>query len=351
LKISLIIAITLLTLVFMFDKIIYQNHFSINKEQVKSYGNINKTFYKIYQNYFLSNESQAKYYGNIDKRTVKLGFRFTGKIEDIKKDEGENVSKDEVLVTLENQNLKEQLKELEARLESSNLQLRKLKSGFRAEEISQAKANLKEANISLAKTTDTYKRLKKLFKTKAVSEQSFILAELNYKQSLASLEKAKANYELMKSGYRNEDIQIQEANIKVLEAQIEKLKVDLKDTQIISPINGTILTKYKEIGSITNPNETVLEIAKNDELWVRAYIDGKNLGDIKTGLDMLVYSSSRKEPYNGYISFISNVAEFTPKNIETQELRADLVYSFRVIIKDFDDRLKQGMPVTLEVAK
>jgi len=307
--------------------------------------------YKIYQNYFLSNESQVKYYGNIDKRTVKLGFRFTGKIEDIKKDEGENVSKDEVLVTLENQNLKEHLKELEARLESSNIELQKLKSGFRAEEISQAKANFEEANISLAKTTDTYKRLKKLFKTKAVSEQSFILAELNYKQSLASLEKAKANYELMKNGYRSEDIQIQEANIKVLEAQINKLKVDLKDTLIISPVDGTILTRYKEIGSITNPNEAVLEIAKDDELWVRAYIDGKNLAEIKTGLNMLVYSDSRKEPYNGYISFISSVAEFTPKNIETQELRADLVYSFRVIVKDFDDRLKQGMPITLEVAK
>jgi len=286
--------------------------------------------YKIYQISFLTNKNQSKYYGNIDKRTVKLGFRFIGKIEDIKKDEGENVSKDEVLVTLENQNLKEQLKELQARLESSNIELQKLKSGFRTEEISQSKANFEEAKISLAKTTDTYTRQKELFKTKAVSEQSFILAELNYKQSLANLEKAKANYELMKNGYRSEDIQIQEANIKILEAQMNKLK---------------------EIGSITNPNEAVLEIAKNDELWVRAYIDQKRLADIKTGLNMLVYSDSRKEPYNGYISFISSIAEFTPKNIETQELRADLVYSFRVIVKDFDDRLKQGMPVTLEVAK
>jgi len=325
LKKNLIIAITFLVLVFI--------------------------SYKIYKIYFFTDENQAKYYGNIDKRTVKLGFRFIGKIEDIKKDEGENVSKDEVLVTLENQNLKEQLKEFEARLKASNIELQKLKSGFRAEEISQAKANFEEANISLAKTTDTYTRQKELFKTKAVSEQSFILAKLNYEQSLASLEKAKANYELMKNGYRSEDIQIQKANIKVLEAQIEKLKVDLKDTLIISPVNGTILTRYKEIGSITNPNEAVLEIAKSDELWVRAYIDQKKLGDIKTGLNMLVYSDSRKEPYNGYISFISSVAEFTPKNIETQELRADLVYSFRVIVKDFDDRLKQGMPVTLKVSK
>lgn len=307
--------------------------------------------WKIYNEFFVNKENQTKYYGNIDKRTVKLGFRFTGKIEDIKKDEGQNVSKDEILVTLENQNLKEQLKELEAKLESSNFELQKLKTGFRKEEISQAKANFEEAKMSLAKTTDTYTRQKELYKTKSVSEQSFILSELSYKQSLATLEKAKANYELLKNGYRIEDVQIQESNIKVLEAQIEKLKVDLKDTIITSPVNGTILSRYKEIGSITNPSETVLEIAKSDELWVRAYIDEKRLGDIKTGLEILVFSDSRKEPYNGYISFISPIAEFTPKNIETQELRADLVYSFRVIIKDFDDKLKQGMPVTLEVAK
>ncbi len=307
--------------------------------------------WKIYNEFFINKENQTKYYGNIDKRTVKLGFRFTGKIEDIKKDEGQNVSKDEILVTLEKQNLKEQLKELEAKLESSNFELQKLKTGFRKEEISQAKANFEEAKMSLAKTTDTYTRQKELYKTKSVSEQSFILSELSYKQSLATLEKAKANYELLKNGYRIEDVQIQESNIKVLEAQIEKLKVDLKDTIITSPINGTILSRYKEIGSITNPSETVLEIAKSDELWVRAYIDEKKLGDIKTGLEILVFSDSRKEPYNGYISFISPIAEFTPKNIETQELRADLVYSFRVIIKDFDDKLKQGMPVTLEVAK
>ncbi|QKF74038.1 multidrug resistance ABC transporter, membrane fusion protein [Aliarcobacter faecis] len=307
--------------------------------------------WKIYNEFFINKESQTKYYGNIDKRTVKLGFRFTGKIEDIKKDEGQNVSKDEILVTLENQNLKEQLKELEAKLESSNFELQKLKTGFRKEEISQAKANFEEAKMSLAKTTDTYTRQKELYKTKSVSEQSFILSELSYKQSFATLEKAKANYELLKNGYRIEDVQIQESNIKVLEAQIEKLKVDLKDTIITSPVNGTILSRYKEIGSITNPSETVLEIAKSDELWVRAYIDEKRLGDIKTGLEILVFSDSRKEPYNGYISFISPIAEFTPKNIETQELRADLVYSFRVIIKNFDDKLKQGMPVTLEVAK
>ncbi len=306
--------------------------------------------WKVYIEFFKGNSTQANYYGNIDKRTVKLGFRFVGKIEDIKKDEGEIVKKDEILASLETRSLQESLNELEAKLNSSKLELNRLNKGFRTEEINQAGASYEEAKMNLAKATDIYKRQEKLFEVKAVSEQSFIQSKLDFKQATASLNRAKSSYELFKNGYREDDIKIQESNIKVLEAQIEKVKIDLKDSTILSPVDGVILTRYKEVGAITNSNEAVLEVARNDELWVRAYIDQKNLGEIKTGLKMLVFSDARAKPYIGHISFISSVAEFTPKNIETQELRANLVYSFRVIIKDFDDNLKQGVPVTLQVA-
>jgi HlyD family secretion protein len=297
-----------------------------------------------------SNDVDNKYYGNIDTRTVKVGFRFIGKIENITKDEGENVKKGETLVLLDNSSLKKSIKELEANIEASTIELSKLKSGFRDEEIQEAKATFDEATANLNKINDTYTRQKNLYKTKSTSEENFILSELNYKQALATLDKAKAAYELVKNGYRKEDILVQEAKLKALEAQKEKLEVDIKDSNIISPVDGVILNRYKEIGSITTAGESVLEIAKTDEFWVRAYIDENHLGDIKPNLKMLIFTDSRKEPYEGYIGFISPIAEFTPKNIETQELRADLVYSFRVIVKNNDDKLRQGMPVTLQIA-
>ncbi|QKF77396.1 HlyD family efflux transporter periplasmic adaptor subunit [Arcobacter defluvii] len=297
-----------------------------------------------------SNNVDNKYYGNIDTRTVKVGFRFIGKIENITKDEGENVKKGETLVLLDNSSLKKSIKELEANIEASTIELSKLKSGFRDEEIQEAKATFDEATANLNKINDTYTRQKNLYKTKSTSEENFILSELNYKQALATLDKAKAAYELVKNGYRKEDILVQEAKLKALEAQKEKLEVDIKDSNIISPVDGVILNRYKEIGSITTAGESVLEIAKTDEFWVRAYIDENHLGDIKPNLKMLIFTDSRKEPYEGYIGFISPIAEFTPKNIETQELRADLVYSFRVIVKNSDDKLRQGMPVTLQIA-
>ncbi|MDN5099809.1 MAG: efflux RND transporter periplasmic adaptor subunit [Aliarcobacter butzleri] len=307
--------------------------------------------YKIYSNIFLKNENNLTFYGNIDTRTVNVGFRFLGKIENITKDEGEIVKKDEVLVKLDTASLEKSLEELNEKIFASKLELSKLQTGYRQEEILEAKAAMEEAIENLNKTKDTYNRQANLFKTKSTSEENFTISQLNYKQALATLDKAKALYELRKNGYRNEDIKIQESNLKSLEIQAEKIKIDLNDSVIKAPVDGVILTRFKEIGAITNAGESILEIAKTDEFWVRAYIDEKNLGNIKPGLKMSIQTDSRSENYEGVIGFISPVAEFTPKNIETQELRADLVYSFRVIVKNPDDKIRQGMPVTLKIVQ
>ncbi|MCT7911184.1 HlyD family efflux transporter periplasmic adaptor subunit [Arcobacter lacus] len=307
--------------------------------------------YKIYSNIFLKNENNLTFYGNIDTRTVNVGFRFLGKIENITKDEGEIVKKNEVLVKLDTASLEKSLEELNEKIFASKLELSKLQTGYRQEEILEAKAAMEEAIENLNKTKDTYNRQANLFKTKSTSEENFTISQLNYKQALATLDKAKALYELRKNGYRDEDIKIQESNLKSLEIQAEKLKIDLNDSIIKAPVDGVVLTRFKEIGAITNAGESILEIAKTDEFWVRAYIDEKNLGNIKPGLKMSIQTDSRDENYEGVIGFISPVAEFTPKNIETQELRADLVYSFRVIVKNPDDKIRQGMPVTLKIAQ
>lgn len=307
--------------------------------------------YKIYSNIFLKNENNLTFYGNIDTRTVNVGFRFLGKIENITKDEGEIVKKDEVLVKLDTASLEKSLEELNEKIFASKLELSKLQTGYRQEEILEAKAAMEEAIENLNKTKDTYNRQTNLFKTKSTSEENFTISQLNYKQALATLDKAKALYELRKNGYRDEDIKIQESNLKSLEIQAEKLKIDLNDSVIKAPVDGVILTRFKEIGAITNAGESILEIAKTDEFWVRAYIDEKNLGNIKPGLKMSIQTDSISENYEGVIGFISPVAEFTPKNIETQELRADLVYSFRVIVKNPDDKIRQGMPVTLKIVQ
>lgn len=227
--------------------------------------------------------------------------------------------------------------------------LQKLEFGFRPEEIAQAKATVNEAQANLNKVQDNYQRQSLLNKTHATPEATYIQAKLSYHQAQAALEKANAAYTLTTQGYRSEDIESQKATLYALQAQAQKLQIDINDTVLTAPVDGIILTRYKEPGSIASPGSPVLEMAKTDEFWVRAYVDESHLGDIRPNQTMLITTDSRSEPYEGRVGFISPVAEFTPKTIETQALRSDLVYRFRAIVTNPDNRLRQGMPVTLKV--
>lgn len=307
--------------------------------------------WKIYNSFLKRQHETISYYGNIDTRTVMLGFRFLGQIKSISKDEGTTVSKGEKLVELDNSNLLNSLHEIESNIKAAEAELSKLKKGYRVEEIEDVKAQVGEAQANLNRTKDSFERQSRLIKTNATSQENYVASFEIYKQAEASLSKAKALYDLRKNGYRLEDIKVQEAKVESLQAQAKKLNVDLNDSVIVSPVNGVILTRFKEPGSIANPGENILELAKSDEFWVRAYVDEQNFGKIKPELKMLIYTDSRKEPYAGKVGFISPVAEFTPKNIQTEELRSDLVYRFRVIVQNPDNSLRQGMPVTLKAFK
>lgn len=307
--------------------------------------------WKVYSKFFANRNPEIKYYGNVDTRTVMLGFRFLGEIKNIEKDEGMVVTKGEKLVELVDDNLQNSLQEVNANINVAQAELKKLKSGFRVEEKNEAKAQMLEAQANLSRAKDVYDRQSRLVKTHATSEENYIGSESAYKQAQAQLDKTKAQYELRNNGYRIEDIEAQEAKLKSLQAQAEKLKVDIRDSVIVAPVDGVILSRFKEPGSVVNPGENVLEVAKTDEYWIKAYVDETNLGKVKPGEKMLIYTDSRKEPYSGYVGYIAPNAEFTPKNIQTEELRADLVYRFRVIVKNPDNSLRQGMPVTLQAAK
>lgn len=307
--------------------------------------------WKTYNNFFENRNKEIKYYGNVDTRTVMLGFRFIGIIKNIEKDEGMTVHKGEKLVELVDDNLKNSLEEVNANISIAQAELKKLKVGFRIEEINEAKAQMIEAQANLSRTKDNYERQSQLIKTHSISEEAYVVSQTAYKQYLAQLDKAKALYELRKNGSRIEDIEAQEAKLKSLQIQAEKIKIDIRDSMIISPTDGVVLARYKEAGSVVNAGENVIELAQTDEFWIKAYVDESNLGKIRPSEKMLIYTDSRKEPYEGYVGFIASNAEFTPKNIQTEELRADLVYRFRVIVKNPDNNLKQGMPVTLKIVK
>lgn len=305
--------------------------------------------YKFYKEKDLTKEKELVFYGNVDTRVVNLSFRFLGEIKELLKDEGQSVKKGEKLAHLDNSYIQNQIKSLKSKINLEKIKLEKLKNGFRKEEIAQESANLNLAKINHKKAQDIFKRQERLHKSKATSEETYIIAKNDLNAAKANVDLAQARYDLILSGNRYEDIKAQEELVELLKIQLEKTQIDLDNTIITSPIDGVVLKRFQEVGSLASPNVSVFEIAKAKDFWIRAYIDESNLGKIKPNQEMLIFTDIKKEPYLGKIGFISSMAEFTPKNVQTQKLRSDLVYKFRVFITNPDEKIKQGLPVHLKI--
>ncbi|MDD2886217.1 MAG: HlyD family efflux transporter periplasmic adaptor subunit [Aliarcobacter sp.] len=291
-------------------------------------------------------KKETKFYGNVDVRTVSLAFRVSGRLETLNFDEGEKLKKGDVIATIENSIFKENLNQINAQINLQEIQIQKLEKGYRIEEIEKSKAKLSEVKANLDRINKDFQRAQTLLKSNSISEQSYDNTKSQALDLQAQYDYAKNSLELLQNGYEKEDILSAKATLESLKAQKNILQINYDDTVLYSPVDGTIITKVYEVGSIVNSSQTIVEIAKSDEFWVRSYLSEKYLGVVKTGMKAVITTDSNKT-YEGIVSFISPLAEFTPKTVQTEDLRTDLVYRFRIIVNNVDDNLKQGMPVTI----
>lgn len=306
-------------------------------------------FLPIYLIFFtgcFQEKKEIKFFGNVDVRTVSLAFRVSGRLDTLNFDEGQKLKKGDIIATIENSIFRENLNQINAQIKLQEIQIQKLEKGYRTEEIEKAKSKLSEVKVNLDRVNKDFRRAEQLFKTSSISEQAYDDAKAQAKDLQTQYDYAKSSLELVKNGYETEDIQSAKAQLDSLKAQRNILQINYNDTVLYSPVDGTIITKVYEVGSIVNSSQTIVEIAKSDEYWVRSYLSEKYLGVVKTGMKAIVTTDSNKK-YEGVVSFISPLAEFTPKTVQTEDLRTDLVYRFRIVLKDIDDNLKQGMPVTI----
>jgi len=299
---------------------------------------------------YKTDEKTKKFYGNVDVRTLSLAFRVSGRIQTINYDEGQNVKKGALIAELDNASYLAYLKQIQAQIAMQEAHIAKLEKGYRVEELEKAKAKLLQSEVEKKRLQKEFQRVQRLFETNAISTQDYDNTKAAYDSSKAAYLYAKKSVELLQNGYEKEDILSAKANLAALMAQRDLHKINLEDTKLFSPTDGTILTRAYEEGSIVGPSQNVVEIAKEDVYWVRSYVSEKDLDTIGVGTELLISTDFGKS-YRGKVSFISPIAEFTPKTVQTEELRTDLVYRFRVILDQFDDAIKQGMPVTLSVVQ
>ncbi len=237
-------------------------------------------------------------YGNVDVRQVDIGFRVAGLVETLHFEEGDLVPKGALVASLDKTPYNSEIDKASANVDS-------------------IKANLINADIHL-------KRRQGLIGIGGVSQED--------------LDNAKANRDEL------------QANLEAAISALEVSKDNLTYTHAYAPTDGTILTRIREPGTVVNPSDPVYTLSVISPVWVRAYVDEPHLGEIFYGMEATICTDTKGGPtYSGKIGFISPVAEFTPKTVETTELRTDLVYRLRIYADNPDKYLKQGMPVTVKL--
>lgn len=288
-------------------------------------------------------------YGNVDIREVDLGFRVGGRIESIAVEEGEKVKAGELLATLDRASLESRASQADAEISAAQANLTKLRNGNRAQDITQARARLAAARISVTEAEKDYRRRAPLVEPGAISRDLWDQTVAARDRARAQAAEASAALSLLQAGARREDIAAATANVEAAKAQRSGAEVDLSDTRLFAQTGGTVVTRAQEPGAIVQPGATILTLSINKPMRVRAYIGEPDLTRISPGMAVEVLVDGNPRTYKGTIGYISPQAEFTPKSVETQDLRTDLVYRLRIIVTDPDDALRQGQPVTVRV--
>ncbi len=291
-------------------------------------------------------------YGNVDIHQVDLAFRVGGRIEEMLVQEGQAVKQGDVLAKLETRPFEDEVRMTQADVAMQEANFTKLFTGYRPEEIQQARDTVKEREVTAANLQLTLERLSKLQQGGAIAKQQEDDSRARYQEARARLEVAKNQLDLMEKGFRAEDVAVQKAAVDGSLARLAKAQTALDDTTLYAQEDGVILTRSREKGAIVAAGQSVYTLSLINPVYIRAYINQPLLGHVKPGMPVDIYVDSMPgKAYKGHVGFISPTAEFTPKSVETQEVRNDLVFRLRVIAEDPDNVMRQGIPVTLHIRR
>ena len=289
-------------------------------------------------------------YGNIDIREADLAFNNSEHIDKLLVQEGDRVHKGQLLASLHSKRMQAEVAAAEAQVAARKAALARLETGSRPEEVRQAQANVAAARAKLVDAQITFERTQNVYKEQAASKQALDDAEAGLNTARADLKVVEEALALAVEGPRVEDIEEARAMLKADEAQLALAREVLKDTEMYAPTDGIIRNRILELGDMATPQTPVFTLALTNPVWVRAYAPEIALGKLAPGMSADVSTDSYPDKiYRGWIGFISPTAEFTPKNVETPELRTRLVYQVRIYVCNPQDELRLGMPATVSI--
>ena len=294
--------------------------------------------------------NQLTLHGNVDIRQVELAFNASGRIAQIQVQEGDRVKAGQLLARLDTERLRLSRQQAEAQAAVQRQVAARYEAGSRPEEIRQARAQHDAARVAVADAEAYYQRQVDLVARHFISQQQADSARFARDKARDQLKAAEASLRLAELGPRKEDVAAAQAALAANEAAVAVIRRDLQEGELHAPSDGVIENRILEPGDMASPQKPVFTLALTDPVWVRTWLPETQLGRVPVGARAWVHTDSHPDKrYRAWVGYVSPAAEFTPKSVETAEIRSSLVYQARVFVCEGQGELRQGMPATVTI--
>jgi len=278
-----------------------------------------------------NNDEEISASGTIEGTDVNVGSEVFGKVKKLRVDEGSRVENGDTLVIIDDTDYQLQLRQAVANREAADAQYRLALEGFRREDVLLAEANYKAAEAD-------FNRMKDLLASQTVTQKQ-------YDEAYARYVSAQQTYEKLFRGLRKDEIVAARAKRDQAAAQMDLLRKKVRDCTIVSPVRGTVTLKGVEAGELVNVGSNIVRITYLEKVDLTIYAAESELGRIRLGQTASVTIDTYSDKtFKGKVIYISPIAEFTPKNVQTKDERSKLVYGVKIEVENPDGALKPGMP-------
>lgn len=298
----------------------------------------------LWQSYFAGENEEILASGTIEATSVDLTAKLNGTIKVLNIKSGDRVETGQLVAELSRNDLLAQRERDQLGVVKAEANLADLKSGARVQEISEAEANLSIARANLKLAQDNLNRLEPLLEAGAVTQVEYENAQANFEINQSKAQAAEARSSLLAAGPRKELITATEIEVERIKAVLKATEAMVEDLKIYSPLEGVVLSKNFELGEYVAPGAALATIVNLDDLWIKVYIPTDDLPQIKLGQQVTFTVSGFPESFTGSVEEIASKGEFTPKTIQTQKERTNVVFAVKIRINNEEGILKPGMP-------
>jgi len=284
--------------------------------------------------------------GTVEATSANLGFQVPGRIAQVNAEEGERVGVGEVLAQMDVAELDARRSAAVAQLSAARAQLAELERGARPEELAQARAAVAAADQKADEARRDLERTRRLEEGGAVSREALERVETVHVVARSQAAQAREQLQLVQRGPRSERIDAARAQVAAAEAAVAQVDATLDNATILAPFSGVVTVRHREPGETVGAGQPVVTLMNPDDRWVRIYVREDRIGRVSLGQPAHITSDSHPDiAFEGRVVHIASEAEFTPRNVQTDEERVKLVYAVKVqIVADEGLALKPGVP-------